>query len=326
MSLADHEIVLPKFGKHKALIGLVIAGIVLAILGTVFIPMTFVQIQAGFRGVLLNWGDADLSQPPLQSGLHTLLPVMQVIIPVNTQVQIANADASAASKDLQVVSTKVALNYHLNPEKVNTFYKGVGLDYVEKVIAPTIQEVVKQVTANYNAEELITKRPLVKAEIEDALKVRLIKYDIIVDQVSITDFNFSPEFNTAIESKVTAQQNALAEENKVKINEAQAQQAVAIATGQANSAIAVANGQKQSAILAAEGEAQATVLRATAEANAIKLKGQGQAEAIKNITQYLKDHPEYIELMRSQAWDGHMPTTLMSSSGSVPLYNLNPPK
>ena len=75
-------------------------------------------------------------------------------------------DAASASKDLQDVRTQVALNYHINPDNAQLVFKEIGLDYANRVIVPAIQESVKQVTARFNAEELITKREIVKDQIE----------------------------------------------------------------------------------------------------------------------------------------------------------------
>ena len=118
-------------------------------------------------------------------------------------------DTRSASKDLQSVETTVTVNYHPDKERVHILFKEIGLDYENRVIQPAIEETVKQVTANYNAEELITKRPLVKADIEDAIRERLNQFDVITEVISITDFEFSILFNKAIESKVEAEQNAL---------------------------------------------------------------------------------------------------------------------
>ena len=110
--------------------------------------------------------------------------------------------ATSASKDLQDVTTQVALNYHIDPDQAQVLYQRLGLDYA-RVVSPAIQESVKQVTARFNAEELITKRETVKGQIEDQITARLAVYNIIVDAVSITDFQFSELFKSAVEAKVS---------------------------------------------------------------------------------------------------------------------------
>lgn len=247
-------------------------------------------VNAGEKGVLTHWGAVDFNQAPLSSGIHFVTPFQDDIVPVNIQIQAQVEKADSASKDLQIVSTQVTVNYHPDPSVVNKLYQNIGLDFGGKIINPAVQEIVKAVTANYNAEELITQRPLVKTQIEDAITKRLAQFDLITDQVSITDFNFSPEFNTAIESKVTAQQNALAEGNKVSIKQAQAQQAIAEAQGIAN----------------------ATIIQATAQGKSIEI-----------INNYLSHNPQYLEWLKTNKWDGHLPGTLVTGQGSsVPFINL----
>jgi regulator of protease activity HflC (stomatin/prohibitin superfamily) len=160
---------------------------------------------------------------------------MQKAIKMDIKTQKYEADASAASKDLQVVSTKIAVNYRLSPESTPNLYQTVGLDYQNRIIQPAVQEVVKSATAKFTAEELITKRPEVKEEIEKLLKERLFGRNIIVEEISITNFDFSTSFNSAIEDKVTAEQNALAAKNKLEQIKYEAEQAVTAAKGQADS-------------------------------------------------------------------------------------------
>jgi len=276
------------FDRTKGIVILSIIVIIVLVGITLFASIKFVN--AGEKGVLTHWGAVDFSQPPLSSGMHFVVPFQDDIIPVNIQVQAQVEQAGSASKDLQIVSTTVTVNYHPDPSVVNKLYQNIGLDFGGKIINPAVQEVVKAVTAKYNAEELITQRPLVKVEIENEITKRLSQFDLITDQVSITDFNFSPEFNTAIELKVTAQQNALAEQNKILINQAQAQQAIATAEGQANSTI---------------------------------IQAEGQAKSIEIINNVLSHNPQYLEWLKTNKWDGHLPSTLVTSSGSsVPFLNI----
>jgi regulator of protease activity HflC (stomatin/prohibitin superfamily) len=106
-------------------------------------------------------------------------------------------------------------------------------DYENRVIQPYIQEAVKSTTANYNAEELITKRPAVKDALQDLMAERLAPLGIGVVQLSITDFQFSAAFQQAIEAKVTAVQQALEAENALRRVEFEAQQNVTRATAEA---------------------------------------------------------------------------------------------
>jgi prohibitin 2 len=154
---------------------------------------------------------------------------------MNVQTQISSTVTDAASSDLQDVSTTVAINWHINPSDTVTIYSNLGQDYADKVIAPAVQETVKQVAAHYTASQLITERPLAKNEITSLITSRLATYNIVVEAVSITDFKFSDSFTQAIEAKVTAAQNADRAFNQVLTAKYEAEQAVQSANGTATS-------------------------------------------------------------------------------------------
>jgi regulator of protease activity HflC (stomatin/prohibitin superfamily) len=141
--------------------------------------------------------------------------------------------ASASSKDLQVVTSSIALNYHLDPLAVNKIWQEVGKDYNNRIIAPSIQEAVKATTAKFTAEELIIKREEVKEQIKENLYNRLSENHIIVDELNITSFDFSEAFNEAIEAKVTAEQLKLKAERDLERIKIEADQKVAEAVGKA---------------------------------------------------------------------------------------------
>ena len=191
----------------------------------------FYIVHAGERGVLLTFGNPDMTAKT--EGLHFKMPFIQHAVILDVKTLKYEADATAASEDLQTVTTKIAVNYHLTPENVPVLYKEIGINYQDRIIQPAVQEVLKASTAQFTAEELITKRNEVKEKIKELLKDRLGSRSIIVEDISITNFDFSEEFNKAIESKVTAEQNALAAKNKLAQIEYEAQQRVTQAKGEA---------------------------------------------------------------------------------------------
>jgi len=191
---------------------------------------SFVIVPAGNRGVLTTWGRAVEIRG---EGLNLKWPIMNHIELMSVQTQKVDASATAASKDLQDVSTQVALNYKLDPNSALTVYRDLSVNYAASIIQPAVQETVKANTAQFTAEELITKRATVKSQIDDVLTERLARYGIIVDAISITEFSFSPEFTQAIEAKVTAQQQALKADNDLQRIKIEAEQTVASAQAQA---------------------------------------------------------------------------------------------
>lgn len=209
---------------------IIIAGAILFIL-IFFRP--WVQVGAGQRGIVLNFGA--VQKQVLEEGLHLRIPVMQEVALMDVKIQKAETDAAAASADLQDVSSRIALNYHVVPDKANVVYQKIGIQFKERIIDPAIQEVVKAVTAKYSAEELITKRPAVSEAMRVALADRLLVNNIAVDAFSITIFSFSKIFTEAIESKQTAEQLALKAKRDLDRIKIEAEQKITAARAEAES-------------------------------------------------------------------------------------------
>ena len=193
----------------------------------------FVIVSAGERGVVLNWGA--VSDKILEEGIHWVTPIKSDVEKIDIKTQKEEVSVNAASKDLQTVTSKVALNYHLNSNQVNLLWQKIGKDYKERIIDPAIQEAIKAATAKYTAEELITKREIVKNDAKESLSIRLLNEYIIVDELSIVDFDFSVSFNTSIEQKVKAEQDALTAKNKLEQIKFEASQTIETAKAQAES-------------------------------------------------------------------------------------------
>lgn len=209
---------------------MVIAGVILFI--AIFLR-PWVQVGPGQRGVVLNFGAV---QPQvMDEGLHTLIPIMQKVAVMDVKVQKVETDAAAASSDLQDISTRVALNYHVVPDKANVVYQSIGIHFGERIIDPAIQEVVKAITAKYTAEELITKRAIVGEAMRLALAERLLPNNIAVDAFSIMTFSFSKVFTEAIESKQTAEQLALKAKRDLDRIKIEAEQKITAARAEAES-------------------------------------------------------------------------------------------
>lgn len=215
----------------KLIIGGVALFVVLIILIAVF---PIVIIGAGERGVVFN-NLSGVQEKVLGEGTHFRTPFVESVKTFDIRVQKNEVTAPAASKDLQTVTAKVVVNYHLDAGKVNKIYQNFPdeTSIVDRVVVPNTNEVVKAATAQYTAEQLLTQRAELKTKIDTALAERLRSYNVILDDVSITDLDFSAEFNAAIEAKATAQQQALkAEQDLVRIK-TEAEQRVAQAKAEA---------------------------------------------------------------------------------------------
>lgn len=258
-------------------------GIALALVLIIAFLLPFSIVNAGERCVLTEW--SAVTGEIWNEGLHFRIPIYQNCHMMNVQTQKYVDSASSASMDLQDVNTDVAVNYHLDPTQVDYVYQTIGNDFGNKVIAPAIEESVKASTALFTAEELITKRAMAKDTIKINLADRLEPYGIVVETVSITNFQFSAKFTQAIEDKVEAEQWALKAGNdlvRIKI------------------------------------EAEQEIAMAEAEARAIQIKG----DAIKNNPGLVALEAVYVqrEAVKVQGeavkvWNGVLPTFMMSGNG-----------
>lgn len=265
----------------KRLTGTLVVLLIIAIAGVTVVTTATVRVPSGYRGVLLTWGKVE--DTVLMEGLNFKVPFSQSVVLMNVQIQKAESTESTATKDLQEVSTTVAVNYRVDPNNVNEVYKDLRQDYVDRVIKPNIEESLKATTAIFRAEELVTKRAEVKQTFDEILAERLSIFNIQVVSVSLTDFQFSPSFAAAIDAKVTAEQQALVSKNELEKIRYEAQQQ-----------IIQAEAAKNATIRRAEGEAEAQILAANATAKSIQI-----------ITSQMTD--EYAQYLWLTQWDGKLP-------------------
>jgi regulator of protease activity HflC (stomatin/prohibitin superfamily) len=203
-----------------------IAGVVIFML----ILATYFGVDAGDRGVVLRFGEVNRVVDP---GPHFKIPLAEEVVYMSVRVQKTTTKTEAASRDLQVVQTTMVLNYNLEPSKAGSMYSNIGLNYNERVIDPAVKESFKAAAARYTAEELISKRETLKTEVRNYLRDRLHVFGVVVVELSITDFEFSQEFNKAIESKQTAEQNALRAKRDLERIKVEAEQKIASARAEA---------------------------------------------------------------------------------------------
>ncbi len=201
----------------------------------VLLTTSFTAIGPGERGVRMTFGKP--SPGVLEPGIHIKIPFVQTIKHMDVRIQKSEASQTAASKDLQDVTTQVAVNWSINPVDAEWVYQHLGNEQalVNKVIDPTIANVVKAVTAKYNAEDLIAKRDEIRSLIETQITSDVTPYKIQVQGVNITNFKFSSQYSEAIEKKQVAQQRAQQAEYDLQRIKVEAQQKIAEAQGQSES-------------------------------------------------------------------------------------------
>lgn len=252
----------------------------------VFIAASAVTIvPAGNTGVVLTLGKVNSNI--MSEGLNFKIPFVQSVKIINNKIQVIEIEANAVSKDLQTVSSSIAVNYRVGYESSATIYKNIGSNYENVILLPAVKESVKAITAKYTAEQLITKRNQVGDEIKEALESKVNEYGVVIEKFNIVNFDFSAEFNAAIEAKQVAEQNLI----KTKT-------------------------EQEQEIVVAEAQAKKKIIEAKAEAEATKKKAQAQAEANRVITKSLSD--DLIEYEKIQKWNGELPL----ATGGDPIIDI----
>ena len=261
----------------------------------------FVIVETGHVGVVRTLGAV---QPEaLVEGFHMKKPFMDKVEQIDIRLTAASAKAVSASKDLQTVQTQVTLQYSLTGALAPLIYQKIGKRSTVSLtlIEPAIQESVKAITAKYTAEELVTKRAEVKVAIQEAIdtfiSITLADKEISsnalrIANVAITDFDFSEEFNKAIELKVKAEQEALQALN-----------------------------EKIRRVTQAEAAAEEKMLAASAQAFQIEVSSTARAAAIEREAKALRNNPQLIQLRIAEKWDGTLPK--FSGGGAVPMLNVD---
>ena len=264
-----------KFPKKIVLTVVIVLAVVIVVASSIVI------VPAGSTGVVITLGK--VSDGVLAEGLHFKIPFIQEVQKMTNKIQKEEVEAAAVSKDLQTVSSVVAVNFRIGQNDNAKIYKNIGRDYQSVLLLPAVQESIKSVSAQYTAEELITKRAQVGEETKQALEEKVQEYGIIIEKFNIINFDFSNEFNLAIEAKQVAEQNLI----KTKT-------------------------EQEQAIVIAEAEAQKKIIAAEADATAITAKAEAQAKANETLTNSLSTM--IIEYEKIQKWDGKLPTVTGGSA------------
>ncbi|MCM1544422.1 MAG: prohibitin family protein [Ruminococcus sp.] len=252
----------------------VVAIVAAVIIAAVILASSLTIVPAGKTGVVLTMGK--VSSRIMTEGLNLKAPFVQNVKIINNKIQVIEIEANAVSKDLQTVSSSIAVNYRIGFESSASIYKNIGQDYETIILLPAVKESVKAVTAKYTAEQLITKRNQVGDEIKDALEGKVNEYGVVIEKFNIVNFDFSSEFNAAIEAKQVAEQNLIKTQT-----------------------------EQQQEIVIAEAEAKKKVIAANAEAEATEKKAKAQAKANDVLTKSISD--KLIEYEKIQKWNGELP-------------------
>lgn len=221
---------------------------VVALVVILIVANCFTIVNAGHTGVVVTLGK--VNEGVLQEGLHIKAPFVQKIVKIDNRIVKLEVETEAFSKDLQTVSTTIAINYRVDTSKSYSIYKNIGADYENVLVVPAVNEVLKAITAKYTAEESVTNRSLISDGLIKGLNEKLNSIGLYVTDVNIINFDFSEAFIDAIEEKQVAEQK----------------------------------------LLKAETEKQTAITNAEAQAQTIKIKAEAEAEANNKIKESLNEN------------------------------------
>ena len=261
-------------------------------------------IPTGHTGIVTTFGRVE--NYTFEAGVHAKAPWQQVV-KMDNRIQKAALELKCFSSDFQEVDTNYSLNYQIEKANAQTIYRTIGQDYYNTIILPRVQESVKNVIRDYDAESLIANRDKLSTRIKDDLTEKLAIYNIEVIDASVENLDFSDAFTAAVEAKQVAAQEKL----KAEI---QQEQANIEAKAAAERAVIAAQAEAEKAVIEAEAAAEAKKKAADADAYV----GEKEAEANEKIAASLSE--DLIEYKMIEQWNGELPT-YVGGEGTLPILN-----
>lgn len=264
-------------------------GAVILVLGFIFTSIR--TVSPGHVGVVSVFGK--VQERTLDEGLHFINPLASVER-MTTQVQMTEADFGGATLDMQNVKVRMAINFRLRSEKASEVYQKIGTDFLNVIVYPAAQEVLKAETAKHKASDILTKRQQIKLDVQNGLSGWLTKYGIELKEISISNVGFDEDYAKAIEQKQVQEQKA--EQKEYELLQAQREAQIAQAK--------------------AKGEGDAAREAAKAKADALRIEGEAQAEYNRKVAESLTS--TLIQADYIKRWDGKLPVySLGGQSGGV---------
>src|ERR1043166_8490542 len=263
------------------------AGLLIA--AGIVITSVFVVIPAGEIGVKVLFGNVD--PRPLQQGLNVIWNPLYDVIKMDTRVTKFQDKYDAASKDQQVVHVTMALNLRLIPERAPEVYRGIGLNFLNVIVASAAPEVLKANTAKHNVSEILQQRQLIKNDVQKGLTEWLARYGLELKEVSLTDIRFDQKYEEAVEAAQIAERNSVAADWNAKAK-----------------------------IVTLRGEGEAELEKAKGEAAAKRLRGDAEEYYNDKISSSLR--AAIIQQQYLSRWDGKLPQFMTGGGGQGPLMML----
>lgn len=295
---------------------------VMLILAFVFAAKScFVVVDEGHEGVVLAFGAAN--EVPLNPGLKFKYP-WETVEQLSVQDIKFENQYQCSSNDLQEVGVDMIVVYRLKRGMTPKIWENVGHRWEEVDIAPGSQEVLKQITAQYNATEIVQKRSELSLKTKTELAKWIEAEGLELVDCSLAKSTFSKNFDKAIGEKQNALEDANKAVNQLAESKERAKIARTDALGLANATIEDALGKAAQVKRAADAES--FEIRRSAEADVKRIRGVGLAEALRlaKLVEALRLNPGVVELEAIRSWQGSVPSYKISTEDSKDLNLLLP--
>jgi regulator of protease activity HflC (stomatin/prohibitin superfamily) len=198
-----------------------------------FVSCGISTVDTGHRGVQTRFGK--VISDSLPEGIYFYNPLTTRLVTMDTRVLKWDGVTEAYTKDVQEAKTRFTLNYRLRAQDAHIIFQNVGIDWSEKLVPQIVLGTIKEVIGQWDAVDLIANRQKAGAQAAAAITANLAEKSIDVTRFEITDLEYSPEFNKAVEDKVIAQQRAIEETNRTEQVKQVAAQKVISAKAEAES-------------------------------------------------------------------------------------------